>query len=243
MAQQAGKPSAADQQKSASPNPFAPTDQYEARQIEGWRVLIHKGFLREEPSLSSETLTLLRFQLYQITRKVPSAALAKVRRITIWVEVAESHHPCMVYHPDRNWLCQHGMNPDKAKCVEVANARTFLAWTLDQPWMVLHELAHGYHDQFLGGYQNREIRAAYDRAMKAGLYNAVPRIKGKTQRAYAAVNPMEYFAETSEAFFGTNDFFPFVRSELRQHDPEMHRLLEKLWEQSNTPRQNKSSEL
>ena len=30
---------------------------------------------------------------------------------------------------------------------------------------------------------------------------------------------MEYFAEASEAYFGTNDFFPFVRIELRRHDP------------------------
>ena len=31
-------------------------------------------------------------------------------------------------------------------------------------------------------------------------------------RAYALVNPMEYFAETTEAFFSRNDFFPFIRS-------------------------------
>ncbi|MFH1718606.1 MAG: hypothetical protein ABIF19_14725 [Planctomycetota bacterium] len=39
----------------------------------------------------------------------------------------------------------------------------------------------------------------------------------------------EYFAECSEAFFGTNDFYPFVRSELKQHDLQMHELLVKLW--------------
>jgi hypothetical protein len=40
---------------------------------------------------------------------------------------------------------------------------------------------------------------------------------------------MEYFAESSEAFFGKNDFYPFVRSELKQHDPEMFELLKTLW--------------
>jgi Mlc titration factor MtfA (ptsG expression regulator) len=118
--------------------------------------------------------------------------------------------------------------------VEVANARNFATWTLDQPWMVLHELAHAYHDQFLGGYENPEIRAQFDRAMRAKLYDAVPRISGRTERAYAAVNPMEYFAETSEAFFGTNDFYPFVRSELKHHDPQMFQLLEKLWDVAKT---------
>ena len=40
---------------------------------------------------------------------------------------------------------------------------------------------------------------------------------------------MEYFAEASEAYFGTNDFYPYVRSELRRHDPRMYHLLERLW--------------
>ena len=42
-------------------------------------------------------------------------------------------------------------------------------------------------------------------------------------------DPMEYFAELSEAYFGTNDFFPFVRAELKNHDPEACKLLRKLW--------------
>jgi hypothetical protein len=40
---------------------------------------------------------------------------------------------------------------------------------------------------------------------------------------------MEYFAECSEAFFSTNDFFPFNKEELQKHDPEMFELLHKLW--------------
>ncbi len=213
-----------------SPSPYDPTDRYEPRQIEGWRVLVHRDFLAQQPALADETLKLLAFQLYQIARRVPPGPLAKLRKITIWVEAAEPHHRCMAYHPSAEWLRAHGMNPDKAKCVEIANARNFLDWTLDQPWMVLHELAHGYHDQFLGGYGNPELRAAYDRAMQAKRYEAVMRVCGKVKRAYAATNPMEYFAETSEAFFGVNDYYPFVRGELRAHDPEMESLLAKLWE-------------
>ena len=42
-------------------------------------------------------------------------------------------------------------------------------------------------------------------------------------------SPMEYFAETTEAFFSRNDFFLFTRDELKQHDPEMEKLLERFW--------------
>src|SRR5690606_4277430 len=108
-------------------------------------------------------------QLYQIGRRLPSKAVGKLRRIRIWVEEDESNHPCMAYHPDARWLREHGMNPEKAGCVEVANARNFLAWTREQPWMVLHELAHGYHHQFLdGGFGNAEVVATFQRALEAG---------------------------------------------------------------------------
>lgn len=42
------------------------------------------------------------------------------------------------------------------------------------------------------------------------------------ERAYAMTDPVEYFAETTEAFFSSNGFFPFTRDELKRHDPEMH---------------------
>jgi hypothetical protein len=209
---------------------YDPTDCYEIREIEGWTVSVNRVFLLEQPDLADRTLMLLHHQLYQIVRRLPPEPLEKLRTIRIWVEEQEPHHPCMAYHPDAGWLRRHGMNPEKARCVEVANARNFLTWTLDQPWMVLHELAHGYHHKLLDdGYENAEVRAAFERAIASRSYESVLRINGRDDRAYAARDPMEYFAEASEAFFGTNDFYPYVRSELRRHDSRMYELLEKLW--------------
>src|SRR5262245_32321010 len=214
----------------ASKTPFDPTDQYAVRGIEGWKVFLNTKFENEKPDLCGETLALLKVQLYQITRMVPAPAVEKLRKIAIWVELEEPHHPCMCYHPDPGWLREHDMNPDKARCVEVANARNFLTWTKQQPWMVFHELAHGYHHQFLeGGYDNTELTAALESAKEEKLYDEVLHINGRRQRHYALTNQMEYFAEQSEAFFGTNDFYPFVRSELQQHDPRMFALQKSLW--------------
>jgi hypothetical protein len=210
--------------------PYPATGRYEVRQVQGWTVLINKDFLEKDPDLAAKTLTVLDHQLFQVVRRVAADRLKKLRTIRIWVEEREPHHLCMAYHPDAGWLRAHGMNPDKARCVEIANARNFLDWTLEQPWMVLHELAHGFHDQFLdGGYENVAVHSVYERAMAAKRYATVLRGNGKDDRAYAASNPMEYFAEASEAFFGTNDFYPFVEAELRRHDPEMFALLTKIW--------------
>ncbi|QDV38070.1 exo-alpha-sialidase [Tautonia plasticadhaerens] len=209
---------------------FTPTDRYETREIGGWTVLVHSGFLDDHPALAGRTLDRLRHQLDQIDARLPRPAVETLRRVRIWVEEAEPNHPCMAYHPSPRWLLEHGMNPEKAGCVEVANARNFLSWTRDQPWMVLHELAHAYHHQFLdGGFGNPEVRDAFEQATESKSYERVLRIDGRDDRAYALNDPMEYFAEATEAFFGTNDFYPYVRSELQRHDPGLSTLLESLW--------------
>lgn len=209
---------------------FDPTDRYETRQIEGWSVIINKGFLADHPELAKQTLELLRVQLYQILRTLPKKVDDPLRTIKIWVEFNEPHHPCMAYHPGADWLRENGMNPEKAKCVEIANAKNFLEWTIAQPWMVLHELAHGYHDLFLEqGYQNPDLDAAFGHAKQAKIYESVLRINGRDDKAYALTNSMEYFAEATEAYFGTNDFYPYVRSELERHDPQLFTLLKRLW--------------
>jgi hypothetical protein len=210
---------------------YEPTENYAGEMIEGWTVLVNKSFRQREERLSTDTLALLRQQLYLIVRNVPPRAVEKLRQIRIWVEQAEPHHPCMCYHPDPGWLREHDMNPDKARSVELANATNFLSWTHAQPWMVFHELAHGYHHQFLtDGFENPELRAAFERVAQSKSYESVLHINGRRQRHYALTNPQEYFAESSEAYFGTNDFYPFVRSELKEVDPAGCEVLQDVWE-------------
>lgn len=219
----------ADEPEPKSPR-FDPTNRYEPQEIHGWTVLVNRTLSDDHPDLCDETLGLLRFQLYQITRVVPKPAVEKLRKIKVWVEYRESHHPCMCYHPDPRWLRSHDMNPEKARGIEIANAKNFLTWTIAQPWMVLHELAHGYHHQFLdNGYDNADVLEKFRAAKDAKSYESVLRIQGRRERHYALTNQMEYFAEATEAYFGTNDFYPFVRSELREHDPEFEKLLGQLW--------------
>ncbi len=210
---------------------FKPTYAYAPHEIEGWHVWVSRVLDANHPVLTKDTLRVLKEQLYRISRCMPEPALKKLRTVKIWVEYEDRNHACMCYHPNKDWLIEHGYNPDKTASVELANATNFLKWTHDQPWMVLHELAHAYHHQVLG-HDNPDIAKAFDWAKQVGIYEKVLRINGKTDRHYALSNDLEYFAESTEAYFGTNDFYPFVRAELKQHDPNMHDLLETLW---NTP--------
>ena len=121
--------------------PYDPIERYAEQRVEGWKVLVNKELLaRENEALRDQTLKLLGDHLYRITRVVPAEALARLRKIPIWVERAHPRHPCMCYHVSADWLREHGMNPQKAGAVEIANAKNFLSWTHEQPWMVLHEL-------------------------------------------------------------------------------------------------------
>lgn len=94
--------------------------------------------------------------------------------------------------------------------------------------MLLHELAHAYHDQVLG-FDDARIKQSFERAKSARSYESVERNNGRSERTYALTDHKEYFAEATEAFFGTNDFYPFTREELRQHDREIHELLAEVW--------------
>jgi hypothetical protein len=211
----------------------ADTVGYETKKLEGWTVFVNQELIHQQPELFGQMLKELEHQLYQIGRRVPAPAVRKLKRIPIWVEDKQPDNPCIVYRSDLTWLKDHGMNAGKFKCVEITNSRNFVEWTLRQPWLVLHELAHGFHHRFVTSrYRNPEIIAAFRRAKGSKRYDSVLRYSGVKETSYALTNATEYFAESTEAFFGTNDFYPFVRPELKEHDPQMFELLRRLWGES-----------
>ncbi len=214
----------------ASTTTYDPTDQYVVHNVRGWTVRVNQRLINHDPKLTEQTLELLDHQLYKMERRLPAQAIEKLRSVPIWVELEDKRHPCMCYHPSREWLSANGYNPEKAGSVEVANAATFLKWTLNQPYMVMHEFAHAYHHLVLpGGNDNEYVRRTYEAAKASGRYENVISITGREARHYAMTNQMEYFAELTESYFATNDFYPFVRPELKQFDPEGYAMIERLW--------------
>ncbi|MFI5385556.1 MAG: hypothetical protein ACHQ50_05480 [Fimbriimonadales bacterium] len=196
--------------------------------IEGWTVHVESAEI-SDPTWSSVQKELSN-QLYRIGRVVPDEPLAKLRKVAIWVHKEDPATKCAAYHPEAKWLQDHGSDPAMAHGVEIANARNFISWTYEQPWMVMHELSHAYHHQFLAdGFQNKEIKAVWDADMASKKYDHVLHWDGKTLKHYAENNPMEFFAECTEAYFGRNDFYPFVNAELKTFDPEAYKLMENIW--------------
>jgi arylsulfatase A-like enzyme len=202
---------------------------YSSRSIEGWPVRVSETLATNSPEKTRRALELLATQLQKVRDVLPAEPLARVKTVPIWLSPRyDGVRATGEYHPGASWLKNQGRRPELHQCVEFTNIAIFDREVQRMPMMVLHELAHAYHDQVLS-FDNAEVQAAYKRAVKSGTYDAVRRSNGKTERAYAMATRMEYFAESSEAFFGINDFFPFKKSELDKHDPEMAKLLAKLW--------------
>ena len=188
------------------------------------------------PAAPSAALELLQKQLAEIVQVVPAAAVTALRQVPLYFSPEyPGRAPTAEFHPDVGWLRANGRNPEMAEAVEFTNVRQFEAETDRMPNFTLHELAHAYHFRVLPqGFANPELKDAYTRAKASGRYDRVERRFGNGRantfkRAYAMTDAMEYFAETTEAFFSRNDFFPFTRDELQTHDPDMFALLERLW--------------
>ncbi len=204
-------------------------------EIREWTIHLNDQLWEENPDITRRMLELLDGQLSRVVDVVPGKALEKLRRVPIWINPPyPGARPAAEYHPNGKWLRENSRNPKMAKCVEITNTQNFPFENRRMPYLMLHELAHAYHDRFLDqGYGNKEIRTAYKRANDSGTYEEVARFDGNrnvTDKAYGMSNPMEYFAESSEAYFGKNDFFPFNRKELEAHDRPMFHLVKELWE-------------
>lgn len=201
------------------------------RNIEGWVVKITPGLLEpENEDLAREALAALANHLQRVRYIVPPERLTRLREMPLWLDLEHAELGSMQYHPSRDWLISHGHDPRLAKHVHIPQARHLTArhmWA-KHPYVVLHELAHAYHDQVLG-FDDPEIIAAFERARDSGSYDEVLLHTGRTTRHYGLTNHKEYFAESTEAYFGVNDFYPFVRAELERHDPTMFALMQNIW--------------
>jgi hypothetical protein len=217
----------------AADDTAARPEPYTIETMEGWTLRISPRLTAEHPAETAHAKDLLQKQLALINQVVPPKALAFLHTVPLWFNprYPGTRPPRAEYHPNAQWLRENGRNPQMAKAVEFTNIEIFERETRRMPWFVLHELSHAYHDQVLG-FENPEIIAAYEQAAKSGAYDHVKRWTGTEEvieRAYAMTNFKEYFAEDTEAYFGRNDFQPFTRDELRQTDPGMCALLERLW--------------
>lgn len=214
-----------------SKEPDKPTSRTN-RQLEGWTVRVDDRLLKgSDEALGTRAMRFLEGKLCDIKAVVPEDKLKKLQAVVIVLDLSHGKLGPMQYHPSAGWLKANGYATDLAKCVHIPRAADLPTRRNinEQPWVILHELAHAYHDQVLS-FEEPRIKEAWEKFKKSGRGDNTLLYNGKRVKHYGLTNQMEFFAEMTESYFGVNDFFPFNRAELKDAEPEIYELLKHVWE-------------
>jgi len=212
----------------ATPTPesagvYEPTSSYTTKTVAGWQVLVHNSLLPEGANAETGAAAQKRLEdaMERLKSWIAEDRLARLLKVKIWLEVDSTRGPHghtsgYQYHPGRDWLVDMDFNPAKHKCVEFGNAAS-LAKRPDDPsvTVLLHELAHAYHDQVLT-FEHANIMAAYQRAVEGTAYPKNDWVKSDHK---------EFFAGVTTRYFGTK----VEREALVERDPVLARELLKIW--------------
>ena len=193
--------------------------------VEGWPCTVTDGFCRGslvgfdvrlslstalvEEDLPGEVIWQLHDDLTVVTYLLEHEALEVLRGVPIWIDAEEDHEYIGFYVAGR---------------IEFPSAERYLRVVESAPAIVLHELAHAWHDLALG-FDDEDVLAAYQNAMDLDLYAASP--LGVPH--YATTNELEYFAVLTESWFWLNHDFPSNRAELLSHDLFGAEVVERAW--------------
>lgn len=208
--------------------PTSHTDQ----QLEGWTIRVDDRLLKSpNQELGQRSLRFLEAKLSEIKLAVPEDRVKKLQSVVIVLDLEHGDLGSMQYHPDAGWLKNNGYSEKLEKCVHLPEAADLATrrTVREQPWVILHELAHAYHDQVLS-FDDLRVIKAYDHYKQGGRGDKTLLYDGRRVQHYALTNHKEFFAEMTEAYFGANDFFPFTQAELKESEPEIYEVLREIWE-------------
>ncbi len=190
----------------------------------GWTVVLERKLSDRYTTLSDQVLAQLERQLDRAAAALPRPAVAELRKVQIIIHWDQGKGEAIRY----NWPDAKAADTSRDGMLEIPRAAAFLETAQTQPWLVMHQLAHAYHDRALKA-DNASVRSGYRDAMKVGSYAQVKLANGKQGRSNAATSEREFFAELTRSFYGKSDYYPFVREELQQYDGPSARLIETAW--------------
>ncbi len=204
--------------------------EHEIRQIEGWTVHVDASLLEGEHKETGDlALRILGERLHDISLRLPAGPVARMREVPIYLD---RDHPLgsAHYHPDASWLEDRGYDPAMGKAVQITGA----AYLIDEARgpnsqsVMLHELAHAYHDLVLG-FEQADILAGYKTFCDSRKFDKAEHVSGRRHPHYGLTDHKEYFAEMTETYFIGNDYFPFNHYQLYHEHRPGYDLMARIW--------------
>ena len=204
--------------------------EHQILQIEGWNVHVDVSLLKgEHKKMGDLALRMMAERLHQIALRMPAEPVEKMRAVPIYLD---RKHPLgnAHYHPSASWLKKRGYDPAMAKAVHITGAASLIN-EAKRPYsasVLLHELAHSYHERVLG-FDHAEILAGYKKFCDSRKFDKTPHVSGRKIPHYGLTDHKEYFAEMTETFFVGNSYYPFNHYQLHLEHPETYSLIAKIW--------------
>lgn len=214
-------------------NAFSQTPNgYVAKTIEGWQLYINPILPVADSSPYPELISLLQCKLHETNLILPPKALEELKKVPIFLELndtIDTKDPLMAYHGTKEWLQGHHLNVEKARSIEISNAKNFVSWGVALPAsLLLTGLSWAYYDRVLG-FGNQEIANGFKKAVASKLYDSVLNIYGLKARSAAMIDERNFFAAMTMSYFDVGTYFPFVRGELFATDRATFDLIKHLW--------------
>ncbi len=98
------------------------------QKIEGWTVQVDPALLSgEHQEVGARALKMLANHLQRIEILVPEKPLREMQKLGIWIEHDHPELKNMQYHPDADWLVEHGYDPQLVKKVHIPVAAELLS--------------------------------------------------------------------------------------------------------------------
>ncbi len=202
------------------PEPVVPTSKYNFSKEGGMTLAIHKDEASRGGN-ASLAIKLIKENLAQFEATVSSTALGRFAKDTLWVE---DHGPAIKF--------EEAADREHAGSVIVGNVVAYYDLVKNnQPGLLFNYLARQYYARYLSAEAKTNLTAHFgtinDKYKKVYGTNGIKLVREQVSDATKSV--ADYFAENTEAYLSTNNFFPFDYHELERFDPVCFATLQESW--------------
>lgn len=188
--------------------PCNPRGDFCEGKLVGFDVQLSLETFSGDSNVPDQVISKLREDLTVIEVLLEEPVFEFLHRVPFWIGVEEIGNATGYY--TNGW-------------VGLPRPERYLAHSELSPAIILHELAHAWHDLGLG-FDDEDVLAAYENAMLLELYE----VEGSTPH-YATGNEREYFATLTESWFWLDDEYPTNRQEFLEHDPVGAEMVARSW--------------
>ena len=202
--------------------------EYHKIHLEGWGVYIEQSLVEQNDKRVFLALRILRQKLQEISDSMPEQHLASLKKVSLWL--SRNNGVEVEYYFYESRVHRGGIDPRMIGGIEFKNISIFLEMIQQMPGLVIHELAHAYHRL---NYKriDKAVMRAFKNAQSERLYRKTSvKRNHKGQAVYASKNAYEYFADLTAMYYGTIDYYPYDRDDLKKHDPTGYKMIEEVWQ-------------